>query len=859
MSTLERRANVRHLAVYTAVFLAVAALVFQPFLSQGRTFIYYYAGQERDGFTQHYTAFVYIGRYIREFLSGLLRGHFELKHFDFTLGYGEDVIQSLGYYGFGDPLMLLSALMPQRLAEVFYQVYILLELWLAGVSFAFFGREKGYEAGWLLPCSLIYVFSGFALWAGLCHPEFLAPMIYFPLLLVGIDRTLAGRQPIFLAVVTGLYALTGYYWLFMGTLFACLYALVRFFEEKWGLKVLGSFFLRAAGGYGVGLMLAAPVFLPNVIGFLQSNRTGGERGLPALFVTAEQARGVLHSLITPGDWNFMGLAAIVLPALLLLFTRREKRYRGWQVLSGLLCLFCLMPVVGWLCNAGAYETTRWYVFFNFFAAVAVLTGLDGLTVLTRRSLLVYVGAILLYAWAAQGERYAFGMLTITVLAVLLLGLLRGRVGDRAVCALLTVLVAGNCVLNAHIAFEGYMPMFAEKGLVDAQVASMPANAVPKGEPWQRADQDYPNNPNASMILDYAGVSSYFSTSNGNTARFLSDMEIPLHNKVLFPDLDDRTFLNALLTTRWFSGEQRVPYGYEPVKDGLWEDKGVLPLGFTYDTMVGEDVWSGLPALERQELMLQAAYVPGLQESGNVPVSRLTPVSITGNTVQNADWQDGQINTYRSGASLTANFSGLPGCETYLRLKNVSLAWADTPQLSVTVRAGQTQRTYTFSSENFLWHSGQESVLINLGYSPDGLTQAELIFDQPGGLKLDALEVWCQPMEAYDSWRDQLRRESLTDVRVDTDRITGTITTTGQRVLAFSIPYSPGWEISVDGQRAQSLKVNDLLLGVELDAGAHTVQLRYHSPGFRLGIALVGAGLCSLGAMLLYRKRERKAA
>ncbi len=859
MSTLERRANVRHLAVYTAVFLAVAALVFQPFMSQGRTFIYYYAGQERDGFTQHYTAFVYIGRYIREFLSGLLRGHFELKHFDFTLGYGEDVIQSLGYYGFGDPLMLLSALVPQRLAEVFYQVYILLELWLAGVSFAFFGREKGYEAGWLLPCSLIYVFSGFALWAGLCHPEFLAPMIYFPLLLVGIDRTLAGRQPIFLAVVTGLYALTGYYWLFMGTLFACLYALVRFFEEKRGLKALGSFFLRAAGGYGVGLMLAAPVFLPNVIGFLQSNRTGGERGLPALFVTTEQARGVLRSLIAPGDWNFMGLASIVLPALLLLFTRREKRYRGWQVLSGLLCLFCLMPVVGWLCNAGAYETTRWYVFFNFFAAVVVLTGLDGLTVLTRRSLLVYVGAILLYAWAAQGERYAFGMLVITVLVLLLLGLLRGRM----VCALLTALVAGNCVLNARVAFENYAPMFAENGLVAAEIASMPANAVPKGEPWQRADQDYPNNPNASMILDYAGVSSYFSTSNGNTARFLSEMEIPLHNKVLFPDLDSRTVLNTLLTTRWFAGTEcggrSVPYGYEPVEDGLWEDKGVLPLGFTYDTMVGKDVWNGLTALERQELMLQAAYAPELQEAGDAPVSRLTPVEVTGTALQNADWQDGQINAYGIGASLAVDFSGLPGCETYLRLKNVSLAWADMPQLSVTVRSGQTQRTYTFSSENFLWHSGQESVLINLGYSPDSLTRAELIFDQPGGLKLDALEVWCQPMEAYDSWRDQLRRESLTDVRVDTDHITGTITTSGRRVLAFAIPYSPGWDISVDGQRAQSLKVNDLLLGVELDAGAHTVQLRYHSPGFRPGVVLAGAGLCVLGAMLLYRKRERKAA
>ena len=867
MSTLERRANVRHLAVYTAVFLAVAALVFLPFLSQGRTFIYYYAGQERDGFTQHYTAFVYIGRYIRDFFSGLLRGQFELKHFDFTLGYGEDVIQSLGYYGFGDPLMLLSALVPQRLAEPFYQVYILLELWLAGLSFAFFGREKGYESGWILPCSLIYVFSGFALWAGLCHPEFLAPMIYFPLLLVGIDRALLGKRPVFLAVVTGLYALTGYYWLFMGTLFACLYALVRFFEEKRELKKLVSFFLRAAGGYGVGLMLAAPVFLPNVVGFLQSNRTGGERGIPALFSSVEQALSVLRALIAPGDWNFMGLAAIVLPALLLLFTRREKQYRGWQVLAGLLTLFCLMPVIGWLCNAGAYETTRWYVFLNFFAAVVVLTGLNELVTFGSRTTLCCALSVLLYTWAVwnAGETglLAQAALLVSVLALLLLGLLRKKMAERAVCALLTVLVAGNCILNAHVAFENYVPMFAEKGLVAAEVSSMPANAAPKGDPWQRLDQDYPNNPNASMILNYAGVASYFSTSNGNTARFLSNMEIPLHNKVLFPDLDSRTVLNALLTTRWFAGAGRggrsVPYGYEPIEDGLWEDSGVLPLGFTYDTIVGEDVWSALTPLERQELMLQAAYVPGAGEIGEAPPARLIRPEITGTAVQNADWQAGQINAYGSGASLTVDFPGLPGCETYLRLKNVSLAWADTPQLSVTVRTGQTQRKYTFSSENFLWHSGQESVLINLGYHQEGLTQAELIFDQPGGLKLDGIEVWCQPMDAYNSWRDRLCRESLTNVQADTDRITGTITTTGRRVLAFAIPYSPGWDISVDGQQVESLKVNDLLLGVELDTGTHTVQLRYHSPGFRPGLALAGAGLCALGTMLLYRKRERKAA
>lgn len=867
MSTLDRRTNVRALAVYTVAFLAVAALAFFPFWSQGRTFIYYYAGQERDGFTQHYTAFVYIGRYIREFFAGLFQGQFELKHFDFALGYGEDVIQSLGYYGFGDPLMLLSALVPQRLASGFYQVYILLELWLAGVSFRFFGKEKGYEGRWLLPASLIYVFSGFALWAGLCHPEFLAPMIWFPLMLVGIERVLAEKRPVFLAVVTAIYALTGYYWLFMGTLFTGLYALVRFLEENRGWKRFRSFFLRAAGGYVLGLMCAAPLFLPNVIGFLQSNRGVGERGMPALLATGEQARCALISIIAPGQWNFAGLAAIVLPAVLLLLFRRGKKWRGLQVLTGLLCIFCVMPVVGWVCNAGAYATTRWYVFLDFFAALVVLTALDELTALSCRTTIICALSVFLYSWAVWNsgamERYALAALMVSVVALLLLGLLRAKMGERMMCALLTVLVAGNGVLNANLVSKEYVSMFAPWGLVDSEVASMPANSVPEGAPWQRLDQDYPNNPNASMILDYAGVASYFSTSNGNTARFLSEMELPSHNKVLFPHLDSRAALNGVLSTRWFAGTgqegRSVPYGYALVGDGLWEDKGVLPLGFTYDTIVSEKSWAGLSALERQELMLRAVYAEGVTPAGEMPGSRLVSADITHVDGQGAWLEQGELNAYEAGSSLTLTFEGLPRSETYLRLPGVKLAWADTPQFSVTVQAGEAKQQYTFSSDNFLWHSEQQAVALHLGYSEQGLDQLTLSFDQPGGLRMDGVELWCQPMDEYQSWRDARRAESLTDVQVGTDCITGRITTTGRRVLAFAIPYSPGWRIEIDGQPARALKANDFLLAVELEAGEHTVELRYHSPGFGLGMFLSAVGLAAVAVMLLYRRKDRKAA
>ena len=862
MTRLRPTTNVRSLAVYTVVFALAAALVFFPFWSQGRTFIYYFAGQERDGFTQHYTAFVYIGRYLRELVGGLFRGEFALKRFDFTLGYGEDVIQSLGFYGFGDPLMLLSALVPQRLAGTFYQGYILLELWLSGIAFGVFGREKGYADGRILPCVLVYVFSGFALWAGLCHPEFLAPMIWFPLLLTGMERVLAGKRPVVLAAVTALYALTGYYWLFMGTIFLCLYTLVRVLEvpgER--LSRLWNVFWRAAGGYLLGLCLAAPIFLPNVMGFLQSNRVGGDKAMPALFADWEQVKGMFLSVIGAGEWNFAALGAAVLPAAALLLTQKERKYRGLQVLTGLLALFAVMPVCGWLFNVGAYETTRWYVFSNFFAVLVLLSMLDKLTSPKRAAVSVCLGMVLLYGWAAldagwQQWGVSFAALAVTALVLPLWGLTGRRVSAVGLTALMLISVT----LNAHQALFGYRDMFAPTGLVEEQTAAMPGNAVPLGEVWQRLDQDYRENPNASMLLDRAGVSSYFSTSNGNTARFLTEMELPLHNKVLFPDLNGRWGLHTVLATRWFAGQEgrTPPYGYTPVSEGVWEDTGVLPLGFAYDTVIAEQEWAAMSALERQERLVQGAYVPGLEPEGQLPQSKLVCVDILRVEEQGASWQEKELNAWQAGGELTLHFDGLANSETYLRLDAPAVKWGESSSFSFTVTAQEDTRSYVLSSEHFLWHSEQEGILLHLGYHEKGLEQVTLTFDRPGGLAARALEVWCLPMDDFAAQRDALRAESLTDVTVDTDRITGSVTTAGTRVLAFAIPHSPGWQVYVDGARMPTLKVNDLMLGVQLDAGTHSVQLRYHSPGFGAGLVLCGAGLVCLSLLLRRPTKDRKA-
>ena len=54
---------------------------------------------------------------------------------DFSIGYGADIITTLSYYGLGDPLDLLAAFVPGRWTEQLLEGLIVLRLYLAGLAF----------------------------------------------------------------------------------------------------------------------------------------------------------------------------------------------------------------------------------------------------------------------------------------------------------------------------------------------------------------------------------------------------------------------------------------------------------------------------------------------------------------------------------------------------------------------------------------------------------------------------------------------------------------------------------------------------------------------------------------------------
>jgi len=77
------------------------------------------------------------------------------------------------------------------------------------------------------------------------------------------------------------------------------------------------------------------------------------------------------------------------------------------------------------------------------------------------------------------------------------------------------------------------------------------------------------------------------------------------------------------------------------------------------------------------------------------------------------------------------------------------------------------------------------------------------------------------------------------------------------VLVVSEIFYPGWEATVDGQRAQILPTDYLLRGVALSAGAHQIEMHYAAPAARNGGIISGLTLLLVMGIAIYARTESK--
>jgi uncharacterized membrane protein YfhO len=102
---------------------------------------------------------------------------------------------------------------------------------------------------------------------------------------------------------------------------------------------------------------------------------------------------------------------------------------------------------------------------------------------------------------------------------------------------------------------------------------------------------------------------------------------------------------------------------------------------------------------------------------------------------------------------------------------------------------------------------------------------------------------------------ELQKTGLQVAHFSNEHVTGSISPTSAGVLVFSIPFSSGWTLKLDGQTTPMFRANFGMLAAPVLAGVHAVELTFETPGRRVGWA---AGAFGLGLLLLFGLLRQRA-
>ena len=128
-------------------------------------------------------------------------------------------------------------------------------------------------------------------------------------------------------------------------------------------------------------------------------------------------------------------------------------------------------------------------------------------------------------------------------------------------------------------------------------------------------------------------------------------------------------------------------------------------------------------------------------------------------------------------------------------------------------------------------------MVNLGYHEESVKNIEIDFPREGEYKIDDIRVYSQSMDGYKEKVEKLNQNYLKHVKWENNSLTGTIKVDKEKLMCLTVPYTKGWKAYVDGKEVKIYKANGIFSGILLSPGEHNIELKYFTPGLKIGVLI----------------------
>lgn len=747
------------------------------------------------------------GQYV-EFLSSLrhiFTGDDSL-FFSWSRSMGGNFIGVFAYY-VASPLSFITLFFPVEKMPVAVEILTILKIALAAVTCTVFGnylaRRKGVTLGMslLIPAvcyslmSYTMVYSLSIMW--------LDAVILLPLILMGVEKILDGKQGGQYVLCLTLLFISNYYTGYMVGLFTGMYFVVRLITQmekgawKNTLGILGKFTLTSL----ISIGLAAPLLVSSLTDLMQGKLASGYQGTDYAGQTNFEF-SKFWSKLSHGTYDSItnsGLPAVYCGYLILVLAVVYLLHRSIRIREkvGMLCILLLLMTSFYRSSLDkiwhGFQYPNWfpYRYAFLFSALLVYMAVQAMIALTP-----------FFAESFFAKKH-------------------DRVVKTVVVAVLVVAVSAEMGTNGLAMLRGLDGEFSY-GTVE-EYTSFVDKTQPLVEQIQsqdsgfyRINQQYEYSKNDALLLGYNGMTHYSSTFNAAI-------------NALTPKL------GLAQTYFWNSG-----YGSNALLDSLFAVKYVISdRAVASDYQYGDSTQEGTAWYTNPNALPIAYGVSGDCEDPDVqsasPFANQNQFvdQITGEKERNYFWWCEYVQNQEDGSSWNYQVTAASTNPMYLYMK------ANASYANVYVNDVYVGDYFTSETNGVLYlgnfEKGQTVTVRVAASSYDGSTVTP---SQTEIAQLDSASV-TETMTTLAGHGMKIKKHRGGSLK-------GTISLAeGQSQVMTSIPYDKGWTIKVDGKNVSYEKYAGTFIRFTCDSGEHEISMHYVSPGFGVGcvVAVISLLVC----------------
>ena len=813
--------------------------------------------------------------------------------YSFSKSIGGEMVGLWAYY-LTSPFNVIFLLFPSDQIASAVTLLILLKLSLSSLSFSYFMSKKFHQNGLI---NIIFSIS-YGLMSYVTVNQFnimwIDGIIWLPLIILGLDRLIKGKNPIYYVLALAITVFSNYYIAYMICLFLILFYPFLYLSqdnlvEKKNLKHFSLTTLKFAFYSLLAVGLVAFLIVPTAYSLLGGKASYSEMtwnfaydydpvllfsklyfgsfdfdqmpsGAPNIFVGSIATLSFFgYFLCNKIDWKEK-LYAFFMTVFLLVSMNLDSLNKIWHGgqfpiwypyrFSFVFCFMVIFIGYRWFKQESSYKLS-W--------ALMVI----GLVTFSSIFFFIYPESYL------QGWQLMIGFV-ITVLALLFL--ITKKEANKRWHFLLFMLVTLEMTANSAVniarlsyvrqdAFETYQHM----------MQSWAQDILPKENQFYRVEKTFQRSKDDAMQVGFYGINHFASTfekeiptifgalgvsegsgfvsySNGTLfTDSLFGIRYMIQNNNLIPNSFSKDGSLYGLHEIWTRKDLNYYEFFSSLNQAtIFQNNHALSLAFPVDSAINSaELLMNQPLVLQNQLLSYMTANPSQspaafsQRNFGIQLDNINPVDFS-----NANRQKYEKTDASQPATVTLTFTPRSDNPYYLVLDG------NIPKDAIAM---------TLNSEPYQFYKTfRHSAVMNMTSKAGGKPQTLVIELKENSITMNMPQLYELDVATMQEALKYTQTQGLHISKFSQTAIDGKAKIDRDATMLTTIPYSKGWTVEVDGQKVETFKVLDTLLGYSISAGEHTITYRYRTPYLWLGI---GISLVSLGILCVlqyYRKMKQKA-